>query len=115
MLTDLESVFHSLKSQLGLRCHQTRGCSDGHLFITFLACQLVQTIRSRLREHGETASWATLRHVLEGQQRLTATFRRQDGRTLYVRKATLAEPAQLQICTAFGLDPQPGKITRMVV
>ena len=117
MLTDLEAVFRSLKSELGLRpiYHQTRGRSDGHLFITVLAYQLVQTIRRRLREHGETASWATLRRILEGQQRVTVTFRRKDGRTLHVRKATLAEPAQLQIYTALGLDPQPGKTSRMVV
>ena len=117
MLTDLESVFRSLKSEPGLRpaYHQTQGRSDGHLFITVVAYQLVQTIRRRLREHGETASWVTLRRILEGQQRVTATFRRKDGRTLHVRKATLAEPAQLQIYTALGLDPQPGKTSRMIV
>ena len=75
--------------------------SDGHLFITVLAYQLVRTIRRRLREHGQTASWTTLR--------------RKDGRILHVRKATLAEPAQLKIYTALGLDPQPDKTTRMVV
>ena len=74
----------------------------------------MQTVRRRLREHGETASWATLRRILEDQQRVTATFRRKDGRTLHVRKATLAEPAQLQIYTALSLDPQPGKTSRMV-
>ena len=63
MLTDLESVSRTLKSELGLRPihHQTQLRSDGHLFITVLACQLVQTIRRRRREHGETASWTTLR------------------------------------------------------
>ena len=52
MLTGLEAVFRSLKSELGLRpiYHQTRGRSDGHLFITVLVYQLVQTIRRRLRE-----------------------------------------------------------------
>lgn len=117
MLTDLESVFRSLKSELGLRpvFHQTQGRADGHLFITVLAYQMVQTIRRRLRQHGETSSWATLRRTLAGQQRVTATFRRKDGRTLHLRKATLAEPDQLRIYTALGLDPQPGKVSRMVV
>ena len=117
MLTDLESVFRSLKSELGLRpvYHQTQGRADGHLFITVLAYQLVQTIRRQLREHGDTSSWATLRRILAGQQRVTATFRRKDGTTLHLRKATLAEPAQMKIYTALGLDPQPGKASRMVV
>ena len=116
MLTDLESVFRSLKSELGLRpvYHQTQGRADGHLFITVLAYQMVQTIRRRLREHGETSSWATLRRILAGQQRFTATFRRKDGGTLHLRKATLAEPAQLKIYSALGLDPQPRKTSRMI-
>ncbi len=59
--------------------HMTQGRADGHLFITVLAYQLVQTIRRRLRGHGETSSWATLRRVLASQQRVTATFRRKDG------------------------------------
>ena len=69
----------------------------------------------RLREQGETASWATLRSILAGQQRVTATFRRQDGRVLHVRKATRAERVQLNIYKALGLDPQPGRTARMVV
>ena len=87
-LTDVEAVFRSLKSELGLRpiFHQTQKRSDGHLFITVIAYQLVQTIRRRLGEQGERASWASLRRILEGQQRVTATFRRKDGRTLHVRK-----------------------------
>ena len=40
-----------------------------------------RVIRTRLRAHGEHASWSTLRRILDGQQRVTATFRRPDGRT----------------------------------
>ena len=82
--------------------------SDGHLFITVIAYQLVQTIRRRLAEHGENASWTTLRRILEGQQRVTASFRRKDGRTLHVRKATRAEQRQLKIYSALDLHPAPG-------
>ena len=54
-LTDVEAVFRSLKSELGLRpiFHRTQGRSDGHLFITVIAYQMVQTIRRRLGEKGE--------------------------------------------------------------
>ena len=40
MLTDLESVFRSLKSELGMRpvYHHKEDRCDGHLFITVLAC-----------------------------------------------------------------------------
>ena len=116
-LTDVEAVFRSLKSELGLRpiFHQTQRRSDGHLFITVLAYQMVQTIRRRLREQGEHASWATLRRILEGQQRVTATFRRTDGHTLHVRKPTRAESRQRAIYQALGADPAPGGIRKMIV
>ena len=117
MLTDLEAVFRSLKSELGLRpiFHHKQHRSDGHLFISVIAYQFVQIIRRRLAERGETASWTTLRCILQAQHRVTASFRRKDGRTLHVRKATRAEPHQLNIYSALGLDPAPGGIKKMTV
>ena len=72
--------------------------TDVEAVFTVIAYQLVQVIRTRLRAHGEHASWTTLRRILEGQQRVTATFRRPDGRTLHVRTATQAEPEELETC-----------------
>ena len=46
---------------------------------------------------------------------VTATFRRKDGRTLHVRKATRAEPEQKKIFRALGTDPAPGGIRKMIV
>ena len=89
--------------------------AGGHLFITGLARRLVQTVRRRLRQHGETSRRATLRRIPAGQQGVTAAFRRKDDTTLHLRKAGLAGPARLKIHTAPGLDPQPGKVSRLVV
>ena len=116
-LTDLEAVFRSLKSELGLRpiYHHKPLRAEGHLFITVVAYQLVQIVRKRLRERGEHASWTTLRRVLAGQQRVTATFRRADGRALHVRKATRAEPRQRAIYAALGIDPSPGGVQKTIV
>ena len=116
-LTDLEAVFRALKSELGLRpiYHHKAIRADGHLFITVIAYQLVQVIRTRLRQAGESASWTTLRRTLEGQQRITATFRRTDGRTLHVRKATRAEAPQQAIYDALGIDGAPGGIHKTLV
>ena len=116
-LTDVEAVFRALKSELGLRpiYHHKPRRADGHLFITVIAYQLVQVIRTRLRAHGEHASWTTLRRILEGQQRVTATFRRPDGRTLHVRTATQAEPEQRAIYHALGIDPQPGGVRKTTI
>ncbi len=117
MLTDLEAVFRSLKSELGLRpvYHRTAERAEGHLFITVLAYQFVQIIRRRLQAHGITDRWSTLRAILAGQCRVTATFRRPDGRALHVRKATQPEPAQLAIIRVLGSDPTPGGVHKMIV
>jgi hypothetical protein len=116
MLTDLEAVFRGLKSDLGLRpvFHHTEGRAEAHLFITLLAYQLVQTIRRRLAAKGEHLSWSGLRAVLAVQQRVTATFRQRDGRTLHVRKATVAEPELRQIYDTLQIDPAPGGVRKYV-
>lgn len=116
-LTDLEAVFRGLKSDLGLRpvFHHTEDRTAGHLFITVLAYQLVQTIRRRLEAAGQSMSWARLREILSVQQRVTATFRQRDGRTLHVRKSTVAEPALRGIYDALGIDAVPGGIRKMTV
>ena len=110
-------MFRLLKSELGLRpiYHHKPIRAEGHLFITVIAYQLVQVIRTRRRQAGENASWTTLRRILEGQQRITATFRRGDGLTLRVRKATRAESPQHAICDALGVDPEPGGIRKTIV
>jgi len=116
MLTDLEAVFRGLKSELGLRpvFHHTEGRAEGHLFITVLAYQMVQAIRHRLAGQQCHLSWSALRAVQSVQQRVTATFRQRDGRTLHVRKATVTEPDLRQIYDALGIDPTPGGIRKYV-
>ena len=47
--------------------------------------------------------------------RVTAVFRREDGWTLHVRKATQAEPGQQAIYDALGISSSPGGIRKMIV
>ena len=110
MLTDLEAVFRSLKSELGLRPifhHKTERVS-GHLFISVLAYHLVHTIRFQLKARGITLSWEGLRRELRGQDRVTVELKRADGATVHVRRATRAEPRQQVIYDALGLSSRPG-------
>ena len=116
-LTDIESVFRSLKGELGLRpvFHQKENRSDGHLFITVLAYQCVQVIRKTLKEQGIHDSWATLRNTLSVQQRVTASMQRSDGRSIHIRKSTKAEPALMRIYQALGISEAPGGTKKLVV
>jgi transposase len=117
MLTDLESVFRGLKSELGLRpvFHSKADRADGHLFITVLAYQFVQFLRVGLKAAGINDSWSSLRAVLEVQRRVTTSFQTQDGRTLNLRKSAVAEPDLMRIYKAIGINPAPGGTKKMVV
>lgn len=116
MLTDLESVFRSLKSELGMRpvYHSKEDRADGHLFITVLAYQFVQVLRTQLKAADIDDSWSTLRETLSVQRRVTASFQQRDGRTLNIRKSTLAEPDLMKIYTALKLDPSPGGVKKLI-
>ncbi len=117
MRTDLEAVFRSLKSELGLHptCHHKEDRAEGHLFITVLAYQAIQVLRRKLRGHGINDSWPTLRRIFAGQLRVTATFKQKDGSTLHVRKSTTAGPKLQQLYDALGLPASPGTVQKLVV
>ena len=92
MLTDLEVVFRSHKSELGMRpvYHRKQGRFNGLVFITVLAYQGVQVIR---KQKGHNQSWTSLKDIFEVQRRLTLTFKQKDGHTLHIRKPTILAKA----------------------
>ncbi len=117
MLTDLEAVFRSLKSELGLRPvhHQIADRVSGHLFITVLAYHLVHTIRLRLKRSKLYYNWATLRKFLQSQCRVTVSMQCRNGDTLHVRKSTRPEVKQQEIYSALGIKSHPGRIIKTTV
>jgi transposase len=117
MLTDLEAVFRSLKSELGLRpvYHQKAKRVDGHLFISVLAYHLVHTLRIQLKAQGIHLSWESLRNQLAGQERVTVVLHREDGQIYHIRKATRPEPHQQILYNALGLPHLPGKTEKTLI
>jgi hypothetical protein len=117
MLTNLESVFRSLKTDLGLRpvFHQTDRRVEGHLFISVLAYHFVQTLRLQLKAHDINDSWESLRETLATQQRVTTTLQRRDGRAVHVRKASRPEPPHQRINEILGHTSNPGGTHRVLV
>jgi hypothetical protein len=119
MLTDLEAVFRSLKSELGLRPvhHQIADRVSGHLFITVLAYHLVHAIRYRLKSPGINDSWTTLRNVLLPHNRLTVSMGCKNGDTVHVRKSVQPEHEQPEheqhrIYSVLGLKNHPGRVVK---
>lgn len=117
MLTDLEAVFRSLKSELGLRPihHQTTDRVAGHLFITVLAYHLVQTIRFKLKEREISSSWSSVRKILSNMCRVTVSMLCKNGSTVHVRKSTRPEPQQQEIYSALGIKSQPGQTIKTTI
>jgi transposase len=116
-LTDLEAVFRSLKSELGLMpvYHHKENRAEGLLFITVLAYQAIQAIRRKLKHHGMNESWFSLRKVFSSQQRVTAVFKRRDEHTLHVRKSTIAESHLKELYDVLGVKAAAGGVRKMVV
>ena len=114
MLTDLEAVFRSLKSELGLRpvYHQITKRVSGHLFITVLAYHLAHAIRFRLKQKKNFNSWSTIRKTMSTQSRVTVSMQCKNGDTVHIRKSTRPEPDQLLIHSALDLKSQPGNTVK---
>ena len=117
MLTELESVFRSLKTDLGLRpvFHRIDRRVEGHLFISVLAYHFVHTLRLQLKAQGVNDSWSTLRQAMATQRRVTVTLQRRDGRVVHVRKATRPKPRHQTLGNILKLDPNPGRTHRVLV
>ena len=117
MLTDLEAVFRSLKSELGLRpvFHQKTRRVSAHLFISILAYHLVHRIRYQLKRKGICSSWSDLRKQLKGQYRITISMQCKNGEMIHVRKSTYPEPRQQRIYDVLGISRNPGRIIKKVV
>ncbi|MCM8626867.1 hypothetical protein [Accumulibacter sp.] len=79
-----------------------------------LAYQCVPFLRTRLKNTGITDSWATLRDILSVQRRVTATFSQRDGRSLPVRKATVAEPDLMATYRALRISATPGGTKKLI-
>jgi transposase len=117
MLTDLEAVFRSLKSELGMRpvFHQITERVTGHLFISVLAYHLVHTIRYRLKKADIDSNWSSLRQQLIGQNRITVSMHCKNGDMVHVRKSTRPEPRQKEIYSALGICFHPGVTIKKII
>lgn len=117
MLTDLEAVFRSLKSELGLRpiYHQIAERVSGHLFITVLAYHLVHTIRFRLKQEKNHSSWSTIRKFLSTHSRVTVSMQCKNGSTVHVRKSARPDQKQQEIYSALGLKSHPGRTVKTTI
>ena len=117
LLTDLEAVFRSLKSELGMRpvYHQKTHRVEGHIFITLLAYNLVHQIRCQLKAQGIHDSWDKIRTTMSTQVRVTTSLRGERGEQIHVRKSCRPSADQQILLRALGLEWLPGNMEKTVV
>ncbi len=115
-LTQVESSFKSMKSELGIRPihHQKERRVDAHLFITLLAYHVSHSIRYRLQKHGIKHSWETIRNILSGHVRVTTTMKGEDDQAIHIRKNSRSSSGQKKIYNALEIWKLPGKVIKTI-
>jgi transposase len=110
-LTQIESVFRSLKSELGIRpiYHQLEHRADAHVLIAFLAYCLQVTLKNRLMIHAPGLTPASVFEKLSTIQMVEVWIPLLDGRWLVLPRHTQPE-ADVQAFMEqirITLPPQP--------
>ena len=92
-LTQIESVFRSLKSELGIRpiYHQLEHRADAHVLIAFLAYCLQVTLKNRLMIHAPGLTPAAVLEKLATIQMVEVWIPMLDGRWLVLPRHTQPE------------------------
>ena len=92
-LTQIESVFRSLKSELGVRpiYHQLEHRTDAHILIAFLAYCLQVTLKNRLMIHAPGLTPAAVLEKLATIQMVEVWIPMLDGRWLILPRHTQPE------------------------
>ena len=105
-LADIEATFRACKDELGLRPldHRLGDRVAGHLFVTVLAYHVVHALRLRLRAHGISLSWASIRHRCHTWVRLTTAMRTADGKVWSQRQDVDPNNEQARLASAAGLS-----------
>jgi len=109
MLTEIESAFRSLKSELGMRpvYHQLEHRIDGHIFISIIAYHILHTIRYQLKIHDINNSWEGIRKIMAMQLRTTTTMDLKIGGVVRLRKTSRTTPEQAEIYRKLDINANP--------
>ena len=90
LIREIECTNRQLKTDLNLRpiYHQKDESSDAHLYLGLLAYQIVNTIRYKLKQTGETCYWTEIKRRMMTQKAVTTEA-----------VNALGEKIQLRLCS----------------
>jgi transposase len=110
-LTQIEGVFRSLKSELGIRpiYHQLEHRADAHVLIAFLAYCLQVTLKNRLLIHAPGLTPSSVFEKMTAIQMVEVWIPMLDGRWLVLPRHTQPEPDVQALLDQIRitLPPQP--------
>jgi transposase len=110
-LTQIESVFRSLKSELGMRpiYHQLEHRADAHVLMAFLAYCLQVTLKNRLLIHAPGLTPSSVLEKMATIQMVEVWIPMLDGRWLVLPRHTQPEPDVQALLDQIRitLPPQP--------
>ena len=106
MLTRVEHAFRHLKTDLGLRpnYHHLEDRADGHVFISILAYQILQSIEYRLRRKGCSLSWNSINRIMSSHTYSTMILPCKDGKIVHSRKPGEPEETHKEIYKKLDIE-----------
>ena len=117
MLTDLEAVFRSLKSEWGCARSTTRRPTVWKDTSSSPCWPTIWCTRSGSlsRPEGINDSWETIRTTLSTQMRTTVSVRGEHGEQIHIRKSNYPSASQQVLLRALELAWNPGKTQKTIV
>lgn len=92
-LSEVESAFRSMKTELGTRpvYHKTDDRIEAHIFYSVLAYSILKSITHQLNQQDCHASWISIKKQIKTHMRATLMFNDASGYRIHVRQTGLPE------------------------
>lgn len=117
LLTKVEHAFRHIKTDLGLQpnYHHKEKRVDGHVFISILAYQILNTIEFKLRQKKCKHSWATINRIMTSHTYSSIIMPLKNGKTMNIRKPGIPERQQVKIYEMLDIDYEKLTKSKMIL
>ncbi|MEO6705738.1 MAG: IS1634 family transposase, partial [Ginsengibacter sp.] len=116
-IREIENVFRTLKTDLGLRpiYHKSDKATMAHLHLGILAYWLVNTIRYQLKNNNINSSWSEIVRIGNTQKMITTSGTNSFGKTIITRKCSEPEEKLKVILDILKANHKPFSKRKSVV
>lgn len=106
---EVEASFRCLKSDLKIRpiFHQKDAYIEQHIWLGIMAYQVVNYLRTRLKNHGINYSWSTIVEKLKTQRMTTTTIDLRENKKAVIQTCTRASKDAERIYDALNFKERP--------